>query len=102
MAFYEFMKNRVNGQSILPEWVDHGPFLSKSDGTHVACIPDNRDYWIPDTLIQLTDADIIQRFLDLHAETPFENVDMKTGEKTQKTADEVIQMANEFITYHSH
>lgn len=101
MAFYEYMKNRINGQSITPDWVDNGPFLTKSDGTHVAYIPDNRDYWIPDTLVQLTDNDIRQRFLDIHTENPFKNHNMSTGEVTNKTIEEVTQMANDFINYYN-
>ena len=101
MAFYEYMKNRVNGETIVPEWVDHGPFLSKSDGTHVTYIPDDRDYWVPDTLVELTNDDIIQRFLDIHNEVPFTNFDMSTRIEENKTEDEVIAMANDFISRHT-
>ena len=71
MAFYEYRNHRINGKSNPPGFIDHSLQLSKADGTDIAYIPDNRDYYIPDTLTEVTVDDIKARALEIHRVIPF-------------------------------
>lgn len=71
MPFYEYRNHRVNGKSVPPDFIDISLQLIKPDGTDIAYIPENRDYYIPDTLLEMTPDDIKQRALDIHRVVPF-------------------------------
>jgi hypothetical protein len=71
MPFYEYRNHRVNGRSVPPEFIDNSLHLNKSDGTDIAYIPDNRDYYIPDTLLEVTVEEVKERALEIHRIIPF-------------------------------
>jgi len=63
----EYKLNKTNTVSETPPWIEHGGLWKKPDNTFVGWIPDeaNRDYYVPDTLQELSLADLIQRAKDL-------------------------------------
>ena len=72
MAYYEY-KNHTDG---MPNFViNGGAFYNPSNNTHVTYIPDDVTFWIPDTLVKLTKAEVEQRALDIHASNPFQRID---------------------------
>lgn len=77
MAYFEY-KNHVNG---VPEWVTNGgSFYNPANHTYITYIPDDRQYWIPDTLTELTKDEVEQRALDIHAVNPFMMIDCPSGD----------------------
>lgn len=76
MAYYEFKKH-VDG---IPNFVTNGgSFYNPTDYTYITYIPDNNPFWIPDTLIMLTKAQVEQRAKDINSVTPFVMIDVKNG-----------------------
>jgi hypothetical protein len=62
---YEYRMHRVQGSLNHPDWVeDGGHFWNGS--TYLAVIPDDsqRNYYIPDTLIELNKADVLARLIE--------------------------------------
>lgn len=73
MAYYEY-KNHKNGP---PEFVTRGgSFFNPSDFTYVTHIPDDVQYYVPDTLLQLTKDQVKERALNIHGSTPFKMIDV--------------------------
>jgi len=99
MKYYEYMYHRVNGRSVKPDFVEGGPYWTFNN-THIACIPDDRNYWIPDTLVELTEAELLARIKTIHAEVPYQFNDMTSQTSRNMTEQEVEDMFNEFIKDH--
>ena len=73
MAYYEY-KNHKNGP---PEFVTHGgSFYNPQNFTYVTYIPDNIQYYIPDTLVELTKQEVKQRALNVHSSIPYKMIDV--------------------------
>lgn len=73
---YKFTIN-ANGRLEVPGYVlDRGHWHSPIDRTLVGwCKPESeREYWVPDTIVELSKADLVTRVLGIHAVTPFLNV----------------------------
>ena len=61
-----------------PAWVeDGGYFYNQADKTMIGYTPDeaNRDYYVPDSVLTLTEQQAIDRSLAIHAVTPYKNAD---------------------------
>lgn len=74
MAVIEYMLHRINGSSRaeIPGWVgDRGHWFNPADNTYIGWVDDVRDYYVPDTVVTLTKADLVARQLSIHATTPF-------------------------------
>ena len=74
MAVIEYMLHRINGSSRaeIPGCVgDRGHWFNSADNTFIGWIDDVRDYYVPDTVVSLTKADLVTRLLAIHANTPF-------------------------------
>lgn len=74
MAVIEYMLHRINGSSRaeIPGWVgDRGHWFNSADNTFIGWIDDVRDYYVPDTVVALTKADLVTRQLAIHTNTPF-------------------------------
>lgn len=71
MPFYEYKKHRqTDGRVVNPGFVMSnlwGDLLGKSDKTYVCYIPpeSQRDFYIPDTLLELTHDEFMQRVSDV-------------------------------------
>jgi hypothetical protein len=67
-----------NGGVYHPSFItDPGWWWKQSDKTYIGMVlPDNeRSYYVPDTLTELTKAELIQRVKDIHADVPYVQLD---------------------------
>jgi hypothetical protein len=73
MPFYEYRNHRIGTSIIKPDFIAHPLGLEKTDGTNIAYIPDseNRNYFVPDTLVAVTIEEIHARVLEMHHASPF-------------------------------
>jgi hypothetical protein len=70
----EYMLIREAGAKRAPSWVeDGGYFLNPDDNTIVGWSPDlaDRDYYVPDSVTELTRAELKTRVLDIDSRYPF-------------------------------
>lgn len=96
MAVIEYMLHRVNGSSRkeIPGFVgDRGHWMSPIDGSFIGWVEDERDFYVPDTIVSFTRDEFIARQLAIHAVQPFmnEEFDPETP-PTQMTEAEVTTM----------
>jgi len=72
MAVVEYMLHRDNaGRNQVPDFIgDRGHWGSPINNTFLGWIPDNRDYYVPDTLETLTKEQCVARQLAIHAQYP--------------------------------
>ena len=96
MAVIEYMLHRINGSSRaeIPGWVgDRGHWFNSADNTYIGWVDDVRDYYVPDTVVSLSKADLVIRQLAIHANTPFMNqADDPSAEPVAMTDAEVTTM----------
>jgi len=74
----EYMLVRELGQKRTPSWVeDGGYFMNPDDNTLIGWSPDlaDRDYYIPDTVLKLTRAELITRVKDINSRYPSVDID---------------------------
>lgn len=81
----EYLLNKEFTGMRAPSWVEDGGYFRKSDHTLIGWSPDEskRQYYIPDTVLTLTRAQLKTRVLNLHAANKFQkpdNSDMSTTE----------------------
>ena len=106
MAVVEYMMHRINGSNAAkpPDWVgDRGHWHRHSDKTYVGWIDDDREYFVPDTVVTLTKAEFVTRAQAMHTENPLkkplfdadgnEMWDGATRLQEDKTMDEVTAEA---------
>lgn len=70
----EYMLVREMDRKRTPSWVeDGGYFMDPDDNTLVGWSPDQgeRDYYIPDSVVELNRAGLIAKVLSIHARYPF-------------------------------
>ena len=94
MAFYEVMKQLIDGEVKFPGFIQSCAFHDPDDNTYVTYIPDDRDYWIPDTLTELSEQEVKDRTLDIHSRYPYKNKD-----GSDKTTEEVNAFSQSIIDY---
>jgi len=73
MAVAEYMMHLSNGghRKEVPGFIgDRGHHFNPIDNTFVGWIEDERDYYVPDTIVILTKEDFIARQLAIHAVYP--------------------------------
>jgi hypothetical protein len=73
MAFYEYKNHRVGKDSLKPDFIDFPLPLDMDNGTNIAYIPneEDRNYYVPDTLVEVTIEQIKNRALLIHNIRPF-------------------------------
>lgn len=74
----EYMLVREAGVKRSPSWVEDGGYwLDPDDNTMVGWSPDlaDRDYYVPDSVTELTRAELKTRVLDIDSRYPFLDVD---------------------------
>jgi hypothetical protein len=71
MAVIEYMMVKDGPRRQVPEFVgDRGHWYSPIDSTYIGWVDDSRDYYVPDTVLTLTKAQLVARQLLVHAEYP--------------------------------
>ena len=72
MKIYEYRKHLINGIVRDPEFVTNsGHWYEPESDTYIAIMNDNLPYYIPDSLVILTEDDLISRVQNLHSIKPF-------------------------------
>lgn len=71
MAVVEYMMQLQDGKLVIPEYIKDRGHWKNSANTFVGWIDDNREYYVPDFIIQLTKIKFKNRILSMHQETPF-------------------------------
>ena len=87
----EYKMHMTAGGMRTPEWIEDGGYYGKSDHTIIGWSPDeaDRQYYIPDTVTELTATELETRVLAIHADTPFMKEGDTTEDRTEMTTDEV-------------
>lgn len=100
MAVIEYMLLRDNGshQRFTPGFVkDRGYLQSPIDNSLIGWVEDDRDFYVPDTIVTLTKEEFVQRQLAIHAKFPIQGtVEEESGEADILTEDEVRAGAEEW------
>lgn len=95
MAVIEYMLIKDGPRRQVPEFVgDRGHWMSPLDNTFIGWLDDDRDYYVPDTVITLTKSEFVARQLAIHAEVPF----TKSGNDESDPDDERENMTTEEVT----
>jgi hypothetical protein len=73
MSFYEYKNHKVGKDSLKPDFIEFPLPLEMDNGTNIAYIPneEDRNYYVPDTLTEVTVDDIKNRALIIHNIKPF-------------------------------
>ena len=73
MPFYEYKNHRIGKDSLKPDFIEFPLPLDMDNGTNIAFIPneEDRNYFIPDSLIEVTVDDIKNRAIMIHNLIPF-------------------------------
>lgn len=98
MAVIEYMLIKDGHKRQVPEFVgDRGHWMSPLDNTFIGWIDDDRDYYVPDTVITLTKSEFVTRQLAIHTEVPFtkpaDGAVGPDGERVEMTTEEVTAQA---------
>jgi len=98
MKFYEYKRHLINGQLRDPDFVvNGGHWFNSADSTYVAVAPDVTEYYLPDTLTELSREQLNDRVLEIHSHVPFMRFDGVRGSGGVETN---IAMSNaEVIDY---
>ena len=100
----EYKMHMTAGGMKTPEWVaDGGYFPDASTNTMVGWSPDeaNREYYVPDTVIELTATELETKVLALHSANAFQKIDNETGETSDMTDAEVKTMVSDWVAARS-
>lgn len=114
MAVVEYLLHRNHEGKIVPPFImAGGHWWNPVDKTMVGWVEDDRDYYIPDTIVYLTRESFAQRALTMHATNPFrkknsedqDGMGMLGENSTIMTEAEVTELANiwydNFVQEHS-
>ena len=83
-----------------PEWIEDGGYWGKSDHTKIGWSPDeaNREYYIPDTVTELTATQLETRVLAMHSDNAFTKPNNDPNEdEVEMTTDEVKKMVSDWV-----
>ena len=105
---YKFQISET-GRNVIPGYVeDRGHWYNPADHTYVGWVKAeaDREYWVPDTIEELTKAEMVTRVLGMHATNPMMAMDSDgTASETEMTNDEVTTMVeawyDAFVTANS-
>ena len=80
------------GRLMVPPWITD-PGYYKSDNTFIGFTPieSEREFYLPDTVTIMSETDVVNRCLALHAVTPFQN-QTDPMNTTPMTNEEVTEM----------
>jgi hypothetical protein len=75
---YKMNLDQETGALIIPRWIiDRGHWPNKADHTYVGWVkPESeREYYVPDSLTELSKSDLVNRVLGMHAVEPITDPD---------------------------
>jgi len=106
MAVVEYMMQLQDGKLVIPEYIKDRGHWKNSANTYVGWVDDNREYYVPDSLVKLTKTKFKNRILALHQEEPIPNIPVEVGvEETFMSNTDVTAMADawydEFVAKNS-
>ena len=77
-----------------PLWIKEGGYhQSPIDNTMVGWIDSDREYYVPDTVIELSKTNFINRQLAIHSKMPFQKEDMEDSARLNGEDPEMIYSA---------
>ena len=90
------MHMNAEGRLMVPAWITDPGYYKNSDNTYVGFVPveSEREYYVPDSVTILSEQDVVNRCLAMHAVTPFQNMDDPSATPTPMTNEEVTQMVS--------
>lgn len=99
----EYKMHMTAGGMKSPEWIEDGGYWGKSDHTVIGWSPDeaDREYYIPDTVTELTAAELDTRVLALHSANAFQKDDPDSDDPSatvDMTNTEVSAMVTAWIS----
>ena len=95
MAVIEYMLIKDAHKRQVPDFVgDRGHWMSPIDNTFIGWVDDQRDYYVPDTIVTLTKAEFVTRQLTIHAQHPM----TKPAVEDSGPGGERVNMTNEEVT----
>ena len=72
MRIFEYKKHFINEQVVDPNFITNGNLWHNPyDDTYIAVLPDRVPYYLPDTLSQLTEEQLIERMKIINSSYPF-------------------------------
>jgi len=96
MPVVEYMLHKVGRRGVqAPHWIEDGGHQSSPiDNTKVGWVvpASDREYYVPDSVVELTKQDFVDRQLAIHAESPF----LKENEEDPEA--DAVTMTNEEVT----
>jgi hypothetical protein len=99
----EYKMHMTAGGMRTPEWVeDGGYFVDDATNTKVGWSPDeaNREYYVPDSVTTMTEAELKTKLLAMHETTKFQKMG-DDGEMADMTNAEVNTMAADWVSARS-
>ena len=97
----EYKRHMTSGGMRNPEWIeDGGYFYKSSDHTAIGWSPDeaDREYYIPDTVTELTATQLETRVLAMHEDNPMTKPgDTPEDDHEDMTTDEVKKMVSDWV-----
>jgi hypothetical protein len=96
---YKLIKTK-EGNEVPPYVKNGGNWRNPEDHSMVGWLdPEPRKYWVPDTLVELSAEDFLQRGMDMHSANPFTNTPVdpsvdSEGSITYMDSAEVTDMLN--------
>lgn len=94
MAVVEYMLHKYDGDHRyhIPGFIhDRGHWYNPSDSTWIGWTKTKPDFYVPDTLLQLTKEDFVQRCIRIHAVEPI----MVQAPNSQPGSIEMVPLASE-------
>ena len=109
MAVVEYMMHRSNGSNRkeVPGFIgDRGHHFNPTDKTFIGWVEDERDYYVPDSVIVLTKEEFVARQLGIHAASPMLKEMSEPDEEAVPMTEEEVRVASaawydEFVTKNS-
>lgn len=106
--FLKYKLHRTPNGNTTPPWVENpGHFPDPDDNTYIGYTPNeaDREYWVPDTVTNYTQSELVDYVLDLHSRYPMLN-DPADGSgiidpdnpPSAMTNDEVTEFVNAWAT----
>lgn len=92
------MHLNANGNLIVPNWITDPGYYKKSDNTYLGFTPveSEREFYVPDSVTIMSETDVVNRCLALHAVTPFTHFADLPNTGAEMTNEEVTQMAKDW------
>ena len=82
-----------------PDFIDDGGYWGNPDDhTMVGIIPSGVEYYVPDTIVELTTEELETRQLAIHAKYPMQNMELGIGQERDMTTAEVKTAVSNWVT----